>query len=112
MLLFELEWTEVLIIAAALLAERDFNPEEQALLLRDDGKRLPWGMAISWTMSPERAARTVEQFAVARASWWLPLWLMWICDGLRAGQPLAWAVRELDELLAYLRSVVVPGVTP
>lgn len=106
------EFCEERTIAAALLAERELAYEEAALLALDDGRHLPWGMAIGWTMSPERAVRTVERFATARAVWWLPRWLAWISEGLCAGRPLSWAVRELDALLACLRPLIAAEVTP
>jgi hypothetical protein len=92
-------------IAGVLLAERAFTQAECRVLWHDDGRLLPWYVAVDdcWSLSPALAVRTVERFAAARARWWFATWLGWIIDGLRHGQPLAWAIRELDELLGGVR---------
>ena len=89
-------------IAAALLEERSFNAAEVALLDRDDGQHLPWRLAISWRLDPVWAVEVVDRFAAERIGWWVPRWLQWITQGIDQGQPLSWAVCELEWVLAQL----------
>ena len=94
---------EAAMIAAVLLAEREFTPEELRIIWRDDGRTQPWGFATDWTLDPVWALDVVDRFAAERARWWFPIWMDWIAEAMSAGRPLDWIVRELVRILELLR---------
>ncbi len=99
-------WTPERTIATALMSERPFNARERALLERDDGRFLPWTHAICRSLNEEWAVEVIDQFAADRLRWWYPRWLIWLGRGIREGQPLSWADREMD----WIRQLIAPVI--
>lgn len=52
-------------IASPLIEGRDFTPAETEALWRDNGRTLPWGRAIDWTLDAAWAEMLVDKW-VAR----------------------------------------------
>ncbi len=99
---------EARMIAAALLAEREFTPAECEILWRDDGRTLPWYLAIECIYDPDWAVYLVDLFAHEYAARWLPPHLRWAADQLESG---AWrveqAAEEIDRLLVFVRPMLL-----
>lgn len=96
------------LIAAVLLAERDFAPAEVEILWRDDGETLPWYAALDYQGSAEWAVYMVDLFARRYAGRWLPPHLRWAADQLEAGAVrVEDAAVEIDRLLVFVRPMLL-----
>ena len=95
---------EAIMLAAVLIANREFTPAECRVLWRDDGGTVPWYVVLDYTGSAAWAVSAIDRFARAYAARWLPDHLEWTARRIRTGEVRAeHAADDIDQLLSFIR---------